>query len=56
VGKPFEIIQKGGRLDAETRDKLGDEIMLHLAALMPEERRGYYQGKPIEFTLTQTIN
>ncbi|WP_321300507.1 lysophospholipid acyltransferase family protein [uncultured Sphaerochaeta sp.] len=56
VGKPFEIIQKGGRLDAETRDKLGDEIMLHLAALMPEERRGYYQGKPIEFTLTKTIN
>lgn len=44
VGKPFEIIQKGGRLDAETREKLGDEIMLHLAALMPKERRGYYQA------------
>jgi 1-acyl-sn-glycerol-3-phosphate acyltransferase len=55
VGKPFEIIQKGGRIDAETRQKLADEIMLYLAALMSEEKRGYYRGKPIEFTLTQTI-
>ncbi|RFU95188.1 1-acyl-sn-glycerol-3-phosphate acyltransferase [Sphaerochaeta halotolerans] len=55
VGKPFEIIQKGGRIDAETRQKLADEIMLHLAVLMSEEKRGYYRGKPIEFTLTQNI-
>ncbi|MGE4453514.1 MAG: lysophospholipid acyltransferase family protein [Sphaerochaeta sp.] len=55
VGNPFEIIQKGGRLDAESRERLGDEIMLRLAELMPEEKRGYYQGKPIEFSLTQTL-
>ncbi|MDN5334620.1 MAG: hypothetical protein PWP59_1882, partial [Sphaerochaeta sp.] len=34
---------------------LADEIMLHLAVLMSEEKRGYYRGKPIEFTLTQNI-
>ncbi len=56
VGNPFEIIHKGGRLDAETREHLGDEIMLRLAELMPEEKRGYYQGKPIEFSLTQTLS
>ncbi|MGH0052036.1 MAG: lysophospholipid acyltransferase family protein [Sphaerochaetaceae bacterium] len=55
VGEPFEIIQKGGRLDAETREKLGDEIMLRLATLMPLEKRGYYQNHPIEFSLTQSI-
>jgi len=55
VGKPFEIIQKGGRVDAATREALSDEIMLRMAALMPEEKRGYYQGRPLEFSLTREI-
>ncbi|HKM07328.1 MAG TPA: lysophospholipid acyltransferase family protein [Sphaerochaeta sp.] len=55
VGKPFEIIQKGGRVDAATRDALSDEIMLRMAALMPEDKRGYYQGRPLEFSLTREI-
>lgn len=55
VGKPFEIIQKGGRVDAATREALSDEIMLRMAALMPEDKRGYYQGRPLEFSLTREI-
>lgn len=55
VGKPFEIIQKGGRVDAATREALIDEIMLRMAALMPEDKRGYYQGRPLEFSLTREI-
>ncbi len=56
VGKPFEIIQKGGRVDAATREALSDEIMLRMAALMPEEKRGYYEGRPLEFSLTREIS
>ncbi|MGE4584125.1 MAG: lysophospholipid acyltransferase family protein [Sphaerochaeta sp.] len=55
VGECFEIIQKGGRIDADTRQALADEIMLRLASLMPEEKRGFYQGTPISFHLTQTV-
>ncbi|MGB4407148.1 MAG: lysophospholipid acyltransferase family protein [Sphaerochaeta sp.] len=55
VGKPFEIIQKGGRVDATTREALSDEIMLRMAALMPEDKRGYYQGRLLEFSLTREI-
>lgn len=55
VGEPFEIIQKGGRVDAATRDALMDEIMLRMAKLMPEQKRGFYQGRPLEFSLTREI-
>ncbi len=55
VGKPFEIVKKGGRLDAVAREALIDEIMLRMAALMPEEKRGYYEGRPLEFSLTREI-
>ena len=55
VGKPFEIIQKGGRVDAATREALIDEIMLRMAALMPEEKRGFYEGRALEFSLTREI-
>lgn len=53
VGEVFEIVQKGGRIDADTRQALADEIMLRLAALMPPSLRGHYEDKPIEFTLTK---
>ncbi len=55
VGEPFEIIKKGGRIDAATRDALIDEIMLRMAALMPNEKRGYYQDRAFEYSLTQII-
>jgi 1-acyl-sn-glycerol-3-phosphate acyltransferase len=53
VGPVFEIKQKGGRIDADTRQALADEIMLRLAQLMPEEKRGHYQGREILFSLTE---
>jgi 1-acyl-sn-glycerol-3-phosphate acyltransferase len=55
VGKPFELIKKGGRLDAEGRQQLIDEIMLHLAEQMPPELRGYYAERKLEYTLTKTL-
>lgn len=55
VGKPFEIVQKSGRLDAAGRQQLVDEIMLHLAELMPEEKRGHYKNRPLTFSLTKPL-
>jgi 1-acyl-sn-glycerol-3-phosphate acyltransferase len=55
VGEVFEIVQKGGRIDANARQALADEIMMRLAALMPNEMRGHYKDKDIVFTLTQTV-
>ncbi|MDD3903504.1 MAG: lysophospholipid acyltransferase family protein [Sphaerochaeta sp.] len=53
VGKSFEIIQKGGRID---RQALSDEIMLRLAELMPKEKRGFYTDYPLTFSLTRAID
>lgn len=55
VGAPFEIKQKGGRLDAQKREDLIDEIMLRLALLMPPEQRGYYADKEGVFELTTEL-
>lgn len=55
VGEVFEIVQKGGRIDADTRQALADEIMMRLAIMMPNEMRGHYKDKDIVFTLTQTL-
>jgi len=55
VGKPFEIIQKGGRIDAATREALIDEIMLRMATLMPNEKRGYYQDRDFAYSLTREL-
>ncbi len=55
VGEVFEIIQKGGRIDAETRQALADEIMMRLAAMMPNDMRGHYKDRDIVFSLTQTV-
>ncbi|NLE16814.1 MAG: 1-acyl-sn-glycerol-3-phosphate acyltransferase [Spirochaetales bacterium] len=55
VGEVFEIVQKGGRIDADTRQALADEIMMRLAVLMPNEMRGHYKDKDIVFSLTQTV-
>lgn len=55
VGKPFEIIQKGGRIDAATREALIDEIMLRMATLMPNEKRGHYQDRDFAYSLTREL-
>lgn len=55
VGEPFEIIKKGGRMDGATREALIDEIMLRMAALMPNGKRGYYQDRSLEYSLTRII-
>ncbi|HBO36273.1 MAG TPA: 1-acyl-sn-glycerol-3-phosphate acyltransferase [Sphaerochaeta sp.] len=55
VGEVFEIVQKGGRIDANARQALADEIMMRLAVLMPNQMRGHYKDKDIVFTLTQTV-
>ncbi len=58
VGTPFEIVQKSGRMDGATRSELNDEIMLRLAALLPDDKKGFYAGKMREYRLTSdtTLN
>jgi 1-acyl-sn-glycerol-3-phosphate acyltransferase len=55
VGSPFEIVQKSGRMDSTTRAELNEEIMLRLAQLLPDDKKGFYAGKEKEFTLTSNI-
>lgn len=55
VGKPFEVANTGGRLDAAGRQKLVDEIMLRLAELMPPSYWGFYTGHQLDFTMTKTV-
>jgi len=54
VGEPFTILKKEGRLDSKGREELMEEIMLHLASLLPEKNRGFYLGKQKPYTLTST--
>lgn len=55
VGHPFEIIQKGGRLDASAKEALIDEIMVRLSEIVPPQYRGYYKEHPIEYHLTSSL-
>jgi 1-acyl-sn-glycerol-3-phosphate acyltransferase len=41
VGKPFQV-EAPGRVTAEIRHKITDEIMFQLAMLLPPQNRGYY--------------
>lgn len=43
---PLLRVHNGGRWDAEQRQALADEVMYHVAALMPEKYRGVYAGPP----------
>ncbi|MDD5127727.1 MAG: lysophospholipid acyltransferase family protein [Dehalococcoidales bacterium] len=42
IGKPFPLPPVYGKLDKEERTKLADDIMEHIAALLPPEYRGHY--------------
>jgi len=54
IGEPFEITAQG-RLNAESRKQLIDEIMMKLVELLPPSLHGYYAGKNIEYQLTSTV-
>mgnify|MGYP006285227703 CR=1 FL=1 len=42
IGKPFHIAVPNGKLDKKNLRALADEIMVHIAELLPHEYRGYY--------------
>jgi len=46
VGRPFRLIDVRARLSHAVRQKMVDEIMVELAALMPEFYRGEYAAIP----------
>jgi 1-acyl-sn-glycerol-3-phosphate acyltransferase len=45
VGNPFRLEPGGEKVDAAVRQEMVDEIMLQIAALMPEEYHGEYAGR-----------
>jgi 1-acyl-sn-glycerol-3-phosphate acyltransferase len=47
VGRPFRLDTRGVRLTPAVRQQIVDEMMLQLAALLPEQYRGYYAGLEI---------
>jgi 1-acyl-sn-glycerol-3-phosphate acyltransferase len=42
VGRPFRLSSAGGRVTAQVRQQMVDEIMYQVAALLPPGYRGYY--------------
>lgn len=48
IGKPFGPFHAAGRGRKHRRqlDEIGDEIMKHIAELIPPERRGFYSDDP----------
>jgi hypothetical protein len=48
IGKPFGPFSTTGRGRKRRRqlDEIGDEIMRHIAELIPPERRGFYSDDP----------
>jgi len=42
VGKPFKLDLDGAKPSRETRQQIADEMMMHIAELMPQEYRGEY--------------
>ncbi len=55
VGSAYEIVPQEGRLDGAAREALIDEIMLRLALLLPEEKRGTYRDRKLNFVYTRDI-
>ncbi len=53
VGKPFEIIPRTGRMTPDVRQGITDEMMMHMAALMPPEYRGFYAESELPFEYTR---
>ncbi len=45
IGHPFYLHTPGGRLDKKQLKDLSDDIMEHIAELLPPEYRGYYANR-----------
>lgn len=45
IGRPFYLPTPGGRLDKKQLKDLSDDIMEHIAELLPPEYRGYYANR-----------
>jgi 1-acyl-sn-glycerol-3-phosphate acyltransferase len=46
VGRPFELCPPGGRATRAARQRMVDEVMYQLAALLPPPYRGHYADLP----------
>jgi 1-acyl-sn-glycerol-3-phosphate acyltransferase len=46
IGKPFHLAAPEGRLRDETLQAYTDEIMCRIAALLPDQQRGFYTDHP----------
>ncbi|OGO17036.1 MAG: hypothetical protein A2Z14_08975 [Chloroflexi bacterium RBG_16_48_8] len=44
VGQPFHLKNEGYKVNSEIRQKITDEIMYQIAALLPPENRGLYSN------------
>lgn len=57
IGKPFGPLhaEGRGRQRREQLDRLGDDIMQHIATLLPPERRGVYSDDPALRTAAQKV-
>ncbi len=53
VGIPFDVIPPPGRITNDIRQEVTDEMMVHLADLMPESLQGYYADHKREFRYTR---
>jgi 1-acyl-sn-glycerol-3-phosphate acyltransferase len=45
LGKPFVLDPRGEKVTGEVRQAMADEIMIQMAALMPEKYHGQYAGR-----------
>lgn len=45
VGQPFHLKGGEGRTNRQVRQAMADEVMCQVAALLPEEQRGYYRDR-----------
>ena len=56
VGEPFKLQLDGVKMTREIRQQIADEMMLHIAKLMPQEYQGEYQKvTPREKTYTKVV-
>lgn len=44
IGKPFHLELPDGKPTREDRQRMADDVMLHIAEMMPEEYRGVYRS------------
>ncbi len=48
VGRPFFVDTDGVAIDRSVRRRIADEIMIRIAAMLPESQHGYYRDKMTE--------